>query len=110
MNRSVIVYGGLAVVSMLLMALQIAFTRYSIVRADKLGDKVDKVVNDLRVLDIEVRLRDSMLVRSIESSYRRIDELTDLRKMNQKQIDSLHGVIVSDIKAIDDLKGSLLKW
>jgi vacuolar-type H+-ATPase subunit I/STV1 len=90
--------------------LQIAFTRYSIVKADKLDDQVTKVMHDLQVLDVEVRMRDSMLVRSIESSYKKIEELTEIRKMNQKQIDSLHDVILDDIKEIEDLKDDLLKW
>jgi vacuolar-type H+-ATPase subunit I/STV1 len=90
--------------------MQIAFIRYSVVKADKLDDQVIKVMHDLRVLDAEVRVRDSMLVRSIESSYRKIEELTEIRKMNQKQIDSLHDVILDDIKVIEDLKDDLLKW
>jgi vacuolar-type H+-ATPase subunit I/STV1 len=90
--------------------LQIAFTRYSIVKADKLDDQVTKVMHDLQILDVEVRMRDSMLVKSIESSYRKIEELTEIRKMNQKQIDSLHDVILDDIKVIEDLKDDLLKW
>ncbi len=110
MNRSLLVYGGITAVSLFFMALQIAFTRYSIVRADRLDDKVTKVIQDLRVLDVEVRLRDSMLVKNIEGSYRKIEELTEIRKMNQKQIDSLHDVILDDIKGIEDLKADLLKW
>jgi hypothetical protein len=61
--------------------LQIAFTRYSIIKADKLDDQVTKVMHDLQVLDVEVRMRDSMLVKSIESSYKKIEELTEIRKM-----------------------------
>jgi hypothetical protein len=110
MNRSLLVYGGITAVSLFFMALQLVFTRYSIVKADRLDDKVTKVIQDLRVLDVEVRLRDSMLVKNIEGSYRKIEELTEIRKMNQKQIDSLHGVILDDIKRIEDLKADLLKW
>lgn len=110
MNRSLLVYGGITAVSLFFMALQIAFTRYSIVRADQIDEKVTKVIQDLRVLDVEVRLRDSMLVKNIEGSYRKIEELTEIRKMNQKQIDSLHSVILDDIKGIEDLKADLLKW
>jgi hypothetical protein len=110
MNRSFIVYGGITAVSLVFMAMQIAFTRYSIVRAEKLDDRVTKVMQDLRVLDVEVRMRDSMLVRSIESSYRKIEELTEIRKMNQKQIDSLHDVILYDIKVIENMKDDLLRW
>jgi peptidoglycan hydrolase CwlO-like protein len=110
MNRSFLVYGGITAVSLIFMAMQLAFTRCSIVKADKLDDQVTKVMNDLRVLDAEVRIRDSMLVRSIESSYKKIEELTEIRKMNQKQIDSLHDVILDDIKEIEDLKDDLLKW
>jgi peptidoglycan hydrolase CwlO-like protein len=110
MNRSFLVYGGITAVSLIFMMLQIAFTRYSIVKADKLDDQVTKVMHDLQVLDVEVRMRDSMLVRSIESSYKKIEELTEIRKMNQKQIDSLHDVILDDIKEIEDLKDDLLKW
>ena len=110
MNRSFLVYGGITAVSLIFMAMQLAFTRYSIVKADKLDDQVTKVMHDLQVLDVEVRMRDSMLVKSIESSYKKIEELTEIRKMNQKQIDSLHDVILDDIKAIEDLKDDLLKW
>jgi peptidoglycan hydrolase CwlO-like protein len=110
MNRSFLVYGGITAVSLFFMMLQIAFIRYSVVKADKLDDQVTKVMHDLRVLDVEVRMRDSMLVKSIESSYRKIEELTEIRKMNQKQIDSLHDVILDDIKEIEDLKDDLLKW
>jgi len=110
MNRSLLVYGSITAVSLVFMAMQIAFTRYSIVRNDQLQDKIDKINTDLRVLDVEVRMRDSMLVRSIESSYRKIEELTEIRKMNQKQIDSLHDVILDDIKVIEDLKDDLLRW
>ena len=110
MNRSLLVYVIITAVSLVFMAMQIAFTRYSIVRNDQLQDKIDKINTDLRVLDVEVRMRDSMLVRSIESSYRKIEELTEIRKMNQKQIDSLHDVILDDIKVIEDLKDDLLKW
>jgi peptidoglycan hydrolase CwlO-like protein len=110
MNRSFLVYGGITAVSLIFMAMQMAFTRYSIVKADKLDDQVTKVMHDLQILDIEVRMRDSMLVKSIESSYRKIEELTEIRKMNQKQIDSLHDVILDDIKEIEDLKDDLLKW
>jgi len=110
MNRSLIVFGSITAVSLVFMAMQIAFTRYSIVRNDQLQDKIDKINTDLRVLDVEVRMRDSMLVRSIESSYRKIEELTEIRKMNQKQIDSLHDVILDDIKVIEDLKDDLLRW
>jgi peptidoglycan hydrolase CwlO-like protein len=110
MNRSLLIYGGITAVSLFFMMLQIAFTRYSIVRNDQLQDKIDKINADLRVLDAEVRLRDSMLFRNIEGSYRKIEELTEIRKMNQKQIDSLHDVILDDIKKIEDLKANLLKW
>ena len=110
MNRSLLVYGSITAVGLLFTVLQIAFTRYSVVRADRLDDKVTKVMEDLRVLDVEVRLRDSMLVKNIEGSYRKIEELTEIRKMNQKQIDSLHDVILDDIKGIEDLKADLLKW
>ncbi len=110
MNRSLLVYGSITAVSLVFMAMQIAFTRYSIVRNDQLQDKIDKINTDLRVLDVEVRMRDSMLVRSIESSYRKIEELTEIRKMNQKQIYSLHDVILDDIKVIEDLKDDLLRW
>lgn len=110
MNRSLFIYGGITAVSLFFMVLQIAFTRYSIVKADRLDDKVTKVMQDLRVLDAEIRLRDSMLVKNIEGSYRKIEELTEIRKMNQKQIDSLHDVILDDIKKIEDLKANLLKW
>jgi len=110
MNRSLLVYGSITAVSLVFMAMQIAFTRYSIVRNDQLQDKIDKINTDLRVLDVEVRMRDSMLVRSIESSYKKIEELTEIRKMNQKQIDSLHDVILDDIKVIEDLKDDLLRW
>lgn len=109
-NRSLLVYGGITAVSLVFMAMQIAFTRYSIVRNDQLQNKIDKINTDLQVLDVEVRMRDSMLVKSIESSYRKIEELTEIRKMNQKQIDSLHDVILDDIKVIEDLKDDLLKW
>ena len=110
MNRSLLIYGGITAVSLFFMMLQIAFTRYSIVRNDQLQNKIDKINADLRVLDAEVRLRDSMLVKNIEGSYRKIEELTEIRKMNQKQIDSLHDVILDDIKGIEDLKADLLKW
>ena len=110
MNRSFIVFGSITALSLVFTAMQIAFIRYSIVKADKLDDQVTKVMHDLQVLDVEVRMRDSMLVKSIESSYRKIEELTEIRKMNQKQIDSLHDVILDDIKEIEDLKDDLLKW
>jgi peptidoglycan hydrolase CwlO-like protein len=110
MNRSFIIFGSITALSLVFTAMQIAFIRYSVVKADKLDDQVTKVMHDLQVLDAEVRVRDSMLVRSIESSYRKIEELTEIRKMNQKQIDSLHDVILDDIKAIEDLKDDLLKW
>lgn len=110
MNRSLFVYGSITAVSLFFMALQIAFTRYSVVRADQIDAKVTKVMHDLEVLDIEVKLRDSMLVKNIEGSYRKIEELTEIRKMNQKQIDSLHSVILDDIEGIEDLKADLLKW
>lgn len=110
MNRSLFIYGGITAVSLFFMVLQLAFTRYSIVKADRLDDKVTKVMQDLRVLDAEIRLRDSILVKNIEGSYRKIEELTEIRKMNQKQIDSLHDVILDDIKRIEDLKANLLKW
>lgn len=110
MNRSLFVYGSITAVSLFFMALQIAFTRYSVVRSDRLDAKVTKVMHDLELLDVEVRLRDSMLVENIEGSYRKIEELTEIRKMNQKQIDSLHGVILDDIKGIEDLKANLLRW
>jgi hypothetical protein len=110
MNRSLLFYGSITAVGLLFTVLQIVFTRYSVVRADRLDAKVTKVIEDLRVLDVEVRLRDSMLVKNIEASYRKIEELTEIRKMNQKQIDSLHGVILDDIKGIEDLKVDLLKW
>ena len=110
MNRSFIIFGSITALSLVFTAMQIAFIRYSVVKADKLDDQVIKVMHDLRVLDAEVRVRDSMLVRSIESSYRKIEELTEIRKMNQKQIDSLHDVILDDIKVIEDLKDDLLKW
>lgn len=110
MNRSLFVYGSITAVSLFFMALQIAFTRYSVVRADQIDAKVTKVMHDLEVLDIEVKLRDSMLVKNIEGSYRKIEELTEIRKMNQKQIDSLHNVILDDIEGIEDLKADLLKW
>ena len=110
MNRSLLFYGSITAVSLFFMSLQIAFTRYSVVRADRLDGKVTKVMEDLRVLDAEVRFRDSMLVKNIEGSYRKIEELTEIRKMNQKQIDSLHDVILDDIKGIEDLRTDLLKW
>jgi vacuolar-type H+-ATPase subunit I/STV1 len=90
--------------------MQIAFIRYSVVKADKLDDQVTKVMNDLRVLDAEVRVRDSMLVKSIESSYKKIEELTEIRKMNQKQIDSLKLEIESDLDVIDEYKKDMLTW
>lgn len=110
MNRYLLVFGGITAVSLVFMAMQIAFTRYSIVRNDQLQNKIDKINTDLQVLDVEVRMRDSMLVKSIESSYKKIQELTEIRKMNQKQIDSLHDVILDDIKVIEDLKDDLLRW
>ena len=110
MNRPFLVYGSITAVSLVFMAMQIAFIRYSIVKSEKLDDQVTNIMQDLRVLDVEVRMRDSMLVRSIENSYRKIQELTEIRKMNQKQIDSLHDVILDDIKVIEDLKDDLLRW
>lgn len=110
MDKKMLFYIGVGLFSLLFMVMQMAYTRYSIVRAEELKDRVDKINADLRVLDVEVRLRDSMLVKNIEGSYRKIEELTEIRKMNQKQIDSLHDVILDDIKGIEDLKADLLKW
>jgi len=110
MNRSLLVFGSITALSLLFTAMQIAFIRYSIVKANKLDDQVTKVMNDLRVLDAEVRVRDSMLVKSIESSYQKIEELTEIRKMNQKQIDSLKLEIESDLDVIDEYKKDMLTW
>ena len=110
MNRSLLVFGSITALSLLFTAMQIAFIRYSVVKADKLDDQVTKVMNDLRVLDAEVRVRDSMLVKSIESSYKKIEELTEIRKMNQKQIDSLKLEIESDLDVIDEYKKDMLTW
>jgi len=110
MNRSLLVFGSITALSLLFTAMQIAFIRYSVVKADKLNDQVTKVMNDLRVLEAEVRVRDSMLVKSIESSYQKIEELTEIRKMNQKQIDSLKLEIESDLDVIDEYKKDMLTW
>jgi hypothetical protein len=110
MNRGLLVYVIIASVFLFVIILQVAFTRYSVGRLERLKESVDFINADLKVLSIEVRLMDSILVKNIEGSYRKIEELTEIRKMTQKQIDSLHDVILDDIKGIEDLKDDLLRW
>jgi len=110
MDRKQGIYVIVILVSVLFFAIQMAYIRYGIVKGEQLKAEFTKIKHDLEILDYGVKLRDSMLMVSIESSYRKIEELTEIRKMNQKQIDSLHDVILDDIKGIEDIKGRLLDW
>ena len=79
-------------------------------RIEELEKKYDNVLMQMKALDIEVKVRDSILVKGIEEGMKRIDELAAIRSMTQKQIDSLQSRIEIGQKELDADRKKLLDW
>lgn len=110
MNRSMVVV--LVVFFLLLVAdiIDREITKKRVKKLENVKDRVDVIMADLKVLDAEVRLRDSILIERVAQSMKRLDELSELRSMTQKQIDSLHLRIAIEQERIESEKKKLLDW
>lgn len=79
-------------------------------RDDKLPADVAYIKGRLDQIEHDVKARDSVLMQKIEDSYERINDLSRIRKMTEKQIDSLAAVITDERKKLDEMKQNLLSW
>jgi hypothetical protein len=67
-------------------------------------------MKEMEAMKKELAKKDSVLLDEIGRSVKRIDEIGRMRDMNRSQIDSLKGVIGSDLKRIDAIKKNMTKW
>ncbi len=110
MNRSWIFVVIVFIVLFVVLAYQGFLVRQSINRGYAQERKVIEVMNDMRMLKQEVKFRDSILLIGIENGYRKIEEISNIRKMTQREIDSLKLVIDGEIDAISGFKKGMLSW
>lgn len=102
---------GIAVGCVFLLIVVIVIMNNSVLKKiGRLRLEQQGILNRVQQLDIELRIKDSFLLVAVENSYRKIDELSHLRSMNQKGIDSLTKSIEQDRKSFESLKEDLLSW
>jgi len=110
MNRSWIFVVIVFIVLFVVLAYQGFLVRQSINRGYVQERKVIDIMNDMRMFKQEVKFRDSILLIGIENGYRKIEEMSNIRKMTQREIDSLKLVIDGEIDAISGFKKGMLSW
>lgn len=76
----------------------------------KMNDEFNSIIDRVQVLDVELRIKDSFLLRSIEVNMAYIQELSTIRERSWKDIDSIKAVIVEDRKIFEQNKNDLLSW
>lgn len=68
------------------------------------------LMHRVEVLDAELRIKDSFLLEAIGNSYAKIEEMSKIRKMSLKEIDSLEKKIHDEKLDFETVKTDLLSW
>lgn len=79
-------------------------------RMDAMVKEGDAVVERMRMMDLEGRLRDSMMMEKVKGSMERIEDLTRLKDMTRLEIKRLEDSIRSEKVVLDSLKKGMLVW
>lgn len=79
-------------------------------RLDAIVKEGDDVVERMKMMDLEARLRDSMMMEKVKVSMERIEDLTRLKEMTKKEIAVLEDSIRMDKVVLDSLKKDMLVW